>query len=123
MRKLHFARDRGFVIMALGFLEKAKLPCRCAIVFRPRRTILADTSRGFRYRTSVPNIDKLAEFVAWCQSHIAGDEKGQAQIFLDCPCEGNWQERKLPVRSCLEIQRSVSSVPIALFYFSRSLYN
>jgi len=31
----------------------------------------------------VPNTDKLAEFIAWCQKNISGDEKGQAQIFLD----------------------------------------
>jgi type II restriction/modification system DNA methylase subunit YeeA len=27
--------------------------------------------------------EKLAEFVGWAQQHITGDEKGQAQIFLD----------------------------------------
>ena len=47
------------------------------------RTILADTSHGFRYKTSVPNTDKLSAFTAWCQNHITGDEKGQAQIFSD----------------------------------------
>ena len=31
----------------------------------------------------MPNADKLAEFTAWCQKNITGDEKGQAQIFLD----------------------------------------
>ena len=31
----------------------------------------------------MPNTDRLAEFIAWCQRHITGDEKGQAQIFLD----------------------------------------
>jgi len=31
----------------------------------------------------MPSAEKLAEFVAWCQKHITGDEKGQAQIFLD----------------------------------------
>ncbi len=31
----------------------------------------------------MPNTDKLSAFTAWCQSHITGDEKGQAQIFLD----------------------------------------
>ena len=31
----------------------------------------------------MPNRDKLAEFATWCQKHITGDEKGQAQIFLD----------------------------------------
>jgi hypothetical protein len=50
-------------------------PCGC--------TILADKAHGFRYKRSVPNTDKLAEFIAWCQKNITGDEKGQAQIFLD----------------------------------------
>jgi hypothetical protein len=36
-----------------------------------------------RYKRAVPNADKLAEFTAWCQKNITGDEKGQAQIFLD----------------------------------------
>jgi hypothetical protein len=31
----------------------------------------------------MPSREKLAEFVAWCAAHITGDEKGQAQIFLD----------------------------------------
>ena len=31
----------------------------------------------------MPDGTKLAEFVAWCQKNITGDEKGQAQIFLD----------------------------------------
>jgi hypothetical protein len=31
----------------------------------------------------MPDGIKLAEFVAWCQKNITGDEKGQAQIFLD----------------------------------------
>jgi len=31
----------------------------------------------------MPSRDKLAEFTAWCGKHIAGDEKGEAQIFLD----------------------------------------
>lgn len=26
----------------------------------------------------------LREFVGWCQKFVTGDEKGQAQIFLDC---------------------------------------
>ena len=32
---------------------------------------------------AMPSREKLAEFVAWCQKHITGDEKGEAQIFLD----------------------------------------
>ena len=31
----------------------------------------------------MPSRDKLAEFTEWCVKHITGDEKGQAQIFLD----------------------------------------
>jgi hypothetical protein len=31
----------------------------------------------------MPSREKLADFAAWCHSHITGDEKGQAQIFLD----------------------------------------
>src|SRR5437899_1640794 len=31
----------------------------------------------------MPSREKLAEFDAWSQKHITGDEKGQAQIFLD----------------------------------------
>ena len=30
-----------------------------------------------------PKIEKLSAFVQWTQAHITGDEKGQAQIFLD----------------------------------------
>ena len=32
---------------------------------------------------SEPRSEKLAAFVAWAKAHITGDEKGQAQIFLD----------------------------------------
>ncbi len=32
---------------------------------------------------AIPSREKLAAFVAWCDPHITGDEKGQAQIFLD----------------------------------------
>ncbi len=31
----------------------------------------------------MPSRDKLSEFTSWCAKHITGDEKGQAQIFLD----------------------------------------
>ena len=31
----------------------------------------------------MPSPEKLAEFVAWAKKNITGDEKGQAQIFLD----------------------------------------
>ena len=36
-----------------------------------------------RKLTVMPDGTKLAEFVAWCQKNVTGDEKGQAQIFLD----------------------------------------
>jgi hypothetical protein len=32
-----------------------------------------------------PKIEKLSAFVQWAQAHIAGDEKGQAQIFPGQP--------------------------------------
>lgn len=51
--------------------------------FPSRCTIIADTSPAICYRTCVPNPDKLPEFTAWCAKHISGDEKGEAQIFLD----------------------------------------
>ncbi len=31
----------------------------------------------------MPSAEKLTEFVRWCQQHLTGDEKGEAQIFLD----------------------------------------
>ncbi|HWN93860.1 MAG TPA: hypothetical protein VNT99_02400, partial [Methylomirabilota bacterium] len=31
----------------------------------------------------MPNPVKLSEFTAWCQQYITGDEKSEAQIFLD----------------------------------------
>lgn len=27
--------------------------------------------------------EKLGDFVRWCRKHVTGDEKGEAQIFLD----------------------------------------
>ena len=31
----------------------------------------------------MPNREQLAQFTAWCAKHLTGDEKGEAQIFLD----------------------------------------
>ena len=31
----------------------------------------------------MPSREKLAEFTAWCQNHIPGDENGQAQSYRD----------------------------------------
>ncbi len=36
-----------------------------------------------RQERGMPDADQLRKFVAWCAAHITGDEKGQAQIFLD----------------------------------------
>ena len=43
------------------------------------------------------NREKLIEFTAWCQKHITGDEKGQAQIFLDRLFQGFGQPGCLDV--------------------------
>jgi hypothetical protein len=48
-----------------------------------RPIILADNPPPFRYNLSMPSAEKLAEFAAWCRQHLDGDEKGEAQIFLD----------------------------------------
>ena len=31
----------------------------------------------------MPSAEKLTEFVAWVRQHLTGDEKGEAQLFLD----------------------------------------
>ncbi len=36
-----------------------------------------------RYTPAMPRREQLADFTAWCAQHITGDEKGEAQIFLD----------------------------------------
>ena len=36
-----------------------------------------------RYNPRMSREERLAEFVGWAKQHITGDEKGQAQIFLD----------------------------------------
>ena len=46
---------------------------------------------------AMPSRDKLSEFTAWCQNHITGDEKGQAQIFLDRLFQGFGQPGCLDV--------------------------
>jgi hypothetical protein len=40
--------------------------------------------------------EKLAEFIAGCQRHITGDEKDQAQIFLDRLFQAFVQPGSLP---------------------------
>ena len=31
----------------------------------------------------MPSQQKLAEFVAWVKQHLTGDEKGEAQLYLE----------------------------------------
>ena len=45
--------------------------------------IADDTRRPFRYNVPMPSAEKLTEFVAWVRQHLTGDEKGEAQLFLD----------------------------------------
>jgi hypothetical protein len=39
--------------------------------------------QSVRYEPAMVPTEKLAAFTSWAQTHITGDEKGQAQIFLD----------------------------------------
>jgi hypothetical protein len=53
------------------------------------RGILTADERGLtlpnfpRKLIAMPDGTKLSEFVAWCAKHITGDEKGEAQLFLE----------------------------------------
>jgi hypothetical protein len=31
----------------------------------------------------MPSREKLSDFTGWCQKHVTGDEKGEAQLFID----------------------------------------
>jgi hypothetical protein len=44
----------------------------------------------------MPKRDNLQELLAWCGKHITGDEKGQAQIFLDRLFQPSLPVRWLP---------------------------
>jgi type I site-specific restriction endonuclease len=48
--------------------------------------------------------EKLREFVAWSQRHITGDEKGQAQIFLDRLFQAFGQKGSLDVGGTAEMR-------------------
>jgi hypothetical protein len=52
----------------------------------------------------MPDREKLSEFVAWCAQHVTGDEKGQAQIFLDRLFQTFGQPRCLDVGGATEIR-------------------
>ena len=47
--------------------------------------------------TTTEKTAKLVDFVAWVGAHIAGDEKGEAQIFLDLLFKGFGHEGCLGV--------------------------
>ena len=47
----------------------------------------------------MPSREKLSEFTAWCGKHITGDEKGQAQIFLDRLFQA--ERHKLVTEDCI----------------------
>jgi hypothetical protein len=32
---------------------------------------------------ALPSAEKLAAFVAWMEQHLTGDEKGEAQLYLE----------------------------------------
>ena len=48
--------------------------------------------------------ERLAEFVTWSEKHITGDEKGQAQIFLDRLFQGDGAIRCLDVGGTTEFR-------------------
>ncbi len=52
----------------------------------------------------MPSPEKLTEFVAWCQLNITGDEKGQAQIFLDRLFQAFGQAGSLDVGGTAELR-------------------
>jgi hypothetical protein len=47
---------------------------------------------------------RLQEFVDWAAAHITGDEKGQAQIFLDCLLQAFHQKGLLEVGGTAEFR-------------------
>jgi hypothetical protein len=60
--------------------------------------------RRLRNKTPVPNPDGPAEFTAWCERHITGDENGPAQIFLDRHFQAFGQSDCLDVRGKTEFR-------------------
>jgi hypothetical protein len=46
----------------------------------------------------------LQDFATWCAAHITGDEKGQAQIFLDCLFQAFGQRGSLDVGGTAEMR-------------------
>ena len=46
----------------------------------------------------------LREFVTWCTAHIKGDEKGEAQIFLDHLFRASGQKGSLDVGGTAEMR-------------------
>jgi hypothetical protein len=56
------------------------LPCQSSAAVLHWKLTLINFRRTVN---SMPSGEKLTEFTAWCQKNITGDEKGEAQIFLD----------------------------------------
>ena len=50
--------------------------------------------------------ERLAEFVTWSEKHITGDEKGQAQIFLDRLFQAMGQPGCLDVGGTTEFRKA-----------------
>jgi len=66
----------GVCLLPAAFLSSAGLPHLLS-------HIPADTRPGFAQNPPRPSAEKLTEFVHWCRQYLTGDEKGEAQIFLD----------------------------------------
>jgi hypothetical protein len=47
------------------------------------RVIVADTRPSFAQNPLMPSQDKLAGFAARVKPHLTGDDKGEAQLFLE----------------------------------------
>src|SRR3989441_3711831 len=52
----------------------------------------------------MPSREKLFEFTAWCAKNVTGDEKGQAQIFLDRLFQSFGQSGSLDVGGTAEFR-------------------
>ena len=60
-------------------------------------------SNGERFINSTRE-QLLADFVAWCGGHIRGDEKGEAQVFLDHLFRAFGQKGSLDVGGTAEMR-------------------
>jgi hypothetical protein len=60
--------------------------------------------RSMRGTTQQSRESLLEEFVTWCKDHITGDEKGEAQIFLDHLFRAFGQKGSLDVGGTAEMR-------------------